>query len=79
MPSARYVYIKDNGDVFSTADDPTAEDLSYVDVGMMTILRLADGRSYGRASGWIPIPTGALGRVEIDGHLTVPFHSLASF
>jgi hypothetical protein len=53
---AHYVFIGDQGRVFSSVDEPTADDLDYAAVGMLTIVSLRDLRYYGRESRWLPIP-----------------------
>lgn len=75
MPAARYVFVSDQGHVFSSADEPTAEDLEYAAVGMRMILSLIDGRYYGREKRWLPIPAGRLTSVVIDGKRSLPVHS----
>ncbi len=78
MSAARYLYIGDQGCVFSSADEPTAEDLEYAAVGMRTILRLDELRYYGRERQWLPIPAGRLASADIDGERSKPFHGLPS-
>jgi hypothetical protein len=78
MPAARYVFISDQGRVFSSADEPTLEDFEYVAVGMLTIVRMEDGRYYGRARKWLPIPVGRLISAEIDGDPRKLLHGLSS-
>lgn len=64
--------------MFSSADAPTREDFEYAAVGMLTILSLVDGRYYGSAKKWLPIPEGRLGAAEAGGDVTPPFHAPAS-
>lgn len=79
MSSARYVFICEDGQVFGTMDEPTAADLEQAEVGIVTILCLADGRYYGRAGKWLMIPAGGLGSADVDGEATPPFHAPASY
>lgn len=78
MSSARYVFINDQCRAFSSSGAPTSEDFEYAAVGMVTILSLVDGRYYGRAKKWLPIPEGRLEAAEVDGEITPPFHAPAS-
>lgn len=75
MPVARYIYVNDQGRVFCSEDDPTAEDFAYAEVGMVTILRLADTHYYRRDGKWWPVTRGKLASSEIDGISTEKFHS----
>jgi hypothetical protein len=52
---ANYVFIGDQGRVFSSFDEPTADDLEYCAVGMLTVVSLRDLRYYGRECRWLPI------------------------
>ena len=54
---AHYVFIGDQGRVFSSVDEPTADDLDYASVGMLTIVSLRDLRYYAREGRWMPIET----------------------
>ncbi len=79
MSAARYLFVSDQGRVFSSNDDPTPEDFEYAAVGMVTILRLADGHYYdGQQRKWRPIPRGSLGSGEVEGEAPLPFHAPAS-
>ncbi len=53
--AARYVFVWDQGRVFHSFDEPTADDLEYAAVGMLTIVSLRDLRFYGRECRWLPI------------------------
>lgn len=77
MSPLRYVFINDQGHVFSSVDEPTAEDFEYAAVGMLTILSLPDSRFYGARKRWLPIPPGRLDTAEIDGEETEAFHVVA--
>ena len=61
-----YVFIGDQGQVFSSFDEPTADDLDYAAVGMLTIVSLRDLRYYGRQNRWLPIPR----RMDDGGQMT---------
>ncbi len=78
MLSWRYVFISDQGRVFGTTDDPTREDFAYATVGMVTIVRLADGHYYGTEGKWRPISRGQLGTADVEGEETLPFHEPAA-
>ncbi len=78
MPASPYIFVTDQGRVFSVADEPTAEDFAYAAVGMVTILRLADAHYYGRDGRWYPIPPGQLGKAEVNGEESPPYHALLS-
>ena len=75
MPFPRYVFLDDQGRVFSSHDDPTAEDFAYAAVGMVTIVRVADFHCYGSKKKWLPIPAGELVTAELDEHENPPFHT----
>jgi len=79
MPSLRYIFIGDQGQVFSSSDEPTTEDFAYAAVGMMTIISIADARYYGLGKRWLPIQSGRLGTANIDGKETPSFHAPESF
>lgn len=79
MTTARYVFVYDDGQVFSATDEPTSEDLEHAEVGLVTIVSLADHRYFGRAGKWLPIPAGRLGSAEVDGEPRPPFHAPASY
>lgn len=79
MSALRYIFISDQGRVFSTSDEPTTEDFEYAAVGMMTIVSIADARYYGLGRRWCPIPPGRLGTVNIEGEETASFHAPESF
>jgi hypothetical protein len=79
MSSARYVYVKDEGHVFGSADAPTPEDFAHAGAGVTTIIRLADGCYYGRERRWLPVPPGILGRAEIEDEPALPFHVPAAY
>jgi hypothetical protein len=70
----RYLYIDCEGR-FScwSSDEPTAEDLSGADVGLVAIVRLADCRMY-RWGEWTAIPEATLKRVPLEGELAPPAH-----
>lgn len=73
-----YIYVSDQGRVFASRDEPTDEDLAYAQVGMVTIIRLADCHFYGTSRIWTLIAKGKLGQVSVEGELTPPFHVAAS-
>lgn len=79
MPPARYIFVCDQGHVFSTCDDPTPGDLEHAAVGLVTILRLEDRSYYGTARQWQPILNGELGVADIDGEQTPPYHGPPSY
>ena len=56
MNSPRYLFVSDQGRVFSHAEAPTKRDLAYAGVGMLTIIRLADYHYYDRGKKWLPVP-----------------------
>ncbi len=74
MSAARFVYIGDQGRVFSSVDEPTAEDLDFAAVGMLTIVSLRELRYYGREQQWLPIRSGRLTSREDDRN-SLPFHT----
>lgn len=74
----RYIYISDQGRIFSSEDEPTLEDLEYARVGMLTILRLADNCSYQTDGKWRAVQPGKRVRAEVEGQQTAEFHSDAS-
>lgn len=74
----RYIYISDQGRVFSSEDEPTLEDLEYAHVGMLTILRLADHCSYQTDGKWRAIQPGERVRAELEGQQTEEFHNDAN-
>jgi hypothetical protein len=78
MPAGPYIFVSDQGRVFSVADAPTAEDFAFAAVGMVTIVRLADAHYYGRDRRWRPIPPGQLGSAEFEGEESPPYHALSS-
>lgn len=78
MPQPRYVYLNDQGQVFSSDDDPTPEDFAYAAVGMVTIIRVADFHCYGSEKRWLPISEGELGAAEIDDQEATPLHTTVS-
>ena len=43
MKNPKYVFVNDNGKVFSIANEPTSEDLLHVSLGGVNIVRMADG------------------------------------
>lgn len=75
MRAPRYIYISDQGRVFSSADDPTPEDFAYANVGMITILRLEDHHCYRSDGKWRPIADGKLASANVDGMQTGEFHA----
>lgn len=79
MASFQYIFISDEGRIFSTSDEPTPEDFEYARVGMMTIIRVADGFCYGLEKKWRPIPRGQLGTTNVEGKDTAPFHAVETF
>ena len=78
MTAAAYIYVGDQGRVFASMDEPTDEDLAYAEVGMVTIIRLADCHFYGTGRAWTAIAKGKLGQASMEGELTPPFHVAAS-
>ncbi len=79
MSPVRYVFISDQGRVFSSSGEPTTEDFGYAAVGMVTILSLSDGCYYGVEREWLPIPAGRLGAAEVANEPMPPFHAPASY
>jgi hypothetical protein len=75
MPAARYIYVSDQGRVYSSVDEPTSEDFEYAHVGMLTILRLSDNHCYRTEGKWRPVAPSKLVSAEIDGVETEKFHS----
>jgi hypothetical protein len=74
----RYIFISDQGGPpFGSVEEPTAGDLDFAAVGMLTIVRLADAHYYARGA-WHPIAVGRLGCAELDHELSEPFHASAS-
>lgn len=78
MSIYRYVFVNDQGAVFGSSDDPTEEDFAYAEVGMVTILRLADDCYFGREGTWRAIPCGQLEKADIDDGTATPFHAPAA-
>lgn len=79
MPAVKFIFVDDNGTVFGSTDKPTAEDLQFARVGMLTIVSLLDGTYYGCAGKWLPIPASRIVRAEkLEGGRTRPFHVSAS-
>lgn len=78
MTAPAYIYVGDQGRVFASTDEPTDEDLAYADVGMVTIVRLADYHFYGTGRTWTSIASGKLGQASVEGELTPPFHVAAA-
>jgi|SRR5581483_10305194 len=76
MTKPRYVFVNDQGDVFTTSNEPTAGDFGYAEVGMLIIVRLADCHFYGRTGQWQRIADGRLTTVEIDGEISPAFHAM---
>lgn len=75
MSAPRFIFVSDQGRVFSSHDEPTTDDFAYAVVGMVTIIRLADFHSYGSKQGWFPIPAGELTRANIENDSSPPFHA----
>ena len=75
MPAPRYIYVSDQGRVYSSVDEPTSEDFEYAHVGMLTILRLADNHCYRIEGKWRPVAPSKLVSADIDGMPTDKFHS----
>ncbi len=78
MTAPAYIYVGDQGRVFASMDEPTDEDLAYAEVGMVTIVRLADYHFYGIGRTWMSIASGKLGQASVEGKLTPPFHVAAA-
>lgn len=79
MFSVRCVFVGEDGRVFSTPDELTPTDLEQAEVVIVTIVSISDGRFFGRAREWLPIPAGRLGSADVDGEPTPPFHAPASY
>lgn len=79
MSATRYVFVYDDGQVFSTDNEPTAADLEGAALGLATILRLTDATFYGRSGKWIPILRGQRGAAEVDGAAESEFHAPAGY
>ncbi|ACB74369.1 hypothetical protein [Opitutus terrae] len=71
----RYIYVNDQGAVFSSADEPTREDLRFAEVGMLTIISLPELKRYGTSASWEVIPPAALTRPRL-GKRPAAFHAL---
>lgn len=72
----RYVFVTDQSRTLFSTLKPTAEDFAYAEVGMVIIVRIADAHYFGRAKKWLPIPSGQLGRAEVDGEESGEFNGL---
>lgn len=70
----RYLFVSDQGRVFSCHDEPTTEDFANAAVGIFTLVRLADLHRYGTEETWRPIPPGELTNAEIGDDRSPPFH-----
>ena|ERR1035438_7702809 len=66
MKNPKYVFVNDNGKVFSIANEPTSEDLLHVSLGGVNIVRMADGFYCGDEGQWLPIPAGELIAVDLE-------------
>lgn len=74
-PAPRFLFVDDQGGVFSSYDDPTVEDFAFAAVGMLTIIRLADLHSYSGKQRWQAIPISRLTTVTLGNDPGLPFHS----
>lgn len=70
-----YVFVSDQGHVFSSHDEPTAADFGFAGTGIYTIIRLGDLHCYDTREVWRPIPPGALDQAEVGSVAGHPFHA----
>lgn len=70
----RYLFVSDQGCVFTCHDEPTTEDFANAAVGIVTLVRLADLHRYDVDEAWAPVPPGELANAEIGDDRSPPFH-----
>ena len=71
-----FYFVRDTGAVFATSEAPTPEDFAQAQVGMVTIIRLADHCVFTKAGVWSRLQRGTLVAPALEGELpSEPFHS----
>ena len=72
----KYLYIdSENQVVFFSRDEPTPGDCGFVEVGLLSIIRLSDFTHVDRKGRWQKIKEGNVGRAEkMDGGHFDPAH-----
>lgn len=74
MQGLQYIFIREDGQTFGIACEPTNEDLAHAKYGLVTILRTADLHCYGRAGRWEIVPEGVLASPDQAEAPSDPFH-----
>lgn len=75
---AKFIFFREDGRVFGTADEPTPEDLEHARVGLHVIIRLADQQVFERGGEWRPLGRGVVVNAD-PGSESPPYHVPEAF
>ncbi len=74
-----YIFVREDGRVFQISTPPLPEDYEHAKAGLVTILRPADGVSFGVEGRWVPIAEGVVAQPDPAETNSPPFHAPAHF